>query len=209
MTTGARRFRYLIASVAAIICLAVGGAAGQGNAGRSEPSQQPKSTADAWRQALPQQEEPDPSATVVSDIRRDSAEETREAVERRLGELEQSWADALRTGDAESLRRLLAADFTHAGASTEGATFTLGKADYVAHALRGAKLNAHTLDQIKVRIYDGAAVVSGLLVRSEANAPGATTADFAFTDVWVRRAGVWRAVSRHLSSVPAEGAAKD
>jgi hypothetical protein len=212
MRYDSRLLRRFITPAAAFIFLAsvvltsvVGARASHG---QGDAPQQPKSTADAWRQALPQNEEPDPSSGVVGDARRGSPEETREEIERRLGELEQNWANAIRAGDADSLRRLLSADFTHAGPGSEGGAFVLGKARYVADALRDAKTAAHRLDQLSVRVYDDAAVVSGLYVREEGAPAASAEGDFAFTDVWVRKAGVWRAVSRHLSRLPSGAAAK-
>jgi ketosteroid isomerase-like protein len=206
MTSDSRLLRRFITLAAAFVIL-TSAVAAQGSNSQGDASQQPKSTADAWRQALPQHEEPDPSVAAAGDARRGSPEETREEIERRLGELEQSWSNAVRAGDADSLRRLLAADFTHAGPGAENGAFSLNKAAYVAQAMRDAKTGAHRLDQLRVRVYDEAAVVSGLYVRDETAAGGAD-GDFAFTDVWVRKAGVWRAVSRHLSPLPAGAAAK-
>jgi|GEM_PF-1158722 len=206
MRSERRRLRLFITSAAALVCL-TSVAAGQGRTGQGEAPQQPRSTAEAWKQALPQHEEPDPSAAAAGDARRGSAEDTRQEIERRLGELEQSWVDAVRAGDAVSLRRLLAPDFAHAGAGAEGSPFALDKAAYVAHVMRESKTAAHRLDRLRVRVYDDTAVVSGLYVRDEAAADGAG-GDFAFTDVWVKKAGVWRAVSRHSSPLPAGAAAK-
>ncbi|HZI16985.1 MAG TPA: nuclear transport factor 2 family protein [Pyrinomonadaceae bacterium] len=184
--------------------MAANGAAAQGAGG-----QQPRSTADAWKQALPQHEEPDPSAAVTNDIRRGSPEERREEIEKRLSELEQHWMGAIRAGDADSLRRILAADFAHAGGDGEGDSLILGKAEYVAHTLREPKLGSHAIDRLRVRVYEDTAVVSGLYRQGEPAAPGTAAGDFVFTDVWVKKAGVWRAVSRHLSRVPDGPAAKD
>lgn len=207
MRFNSRLIRRFVTSAAAFVVLTTGVAARESN-NQGDAPQQPKSTADAWRQALPQNEEPDPSAAVADDVRRGSPEETRAEIERRFGELEQGWANAIRAGDADSLRRLLAADFTHAGPGSNGGAFVLDKARYVAQALRDSKTTTHRLDQLSVRVYDDAAVVSGLYVRDEAAPAEGTEGDFAFTDVWVRKAGVWRAVSRHLSRLPAGAAAR-
>lgn len=156
-------------------------------------------TSDAWKRALPERDE---SASPVEPARATSAdvEDSPQVAEKRLREMEQTWANALNSGDGNQLRQILAADFALAG--TRASQLVVSKKQYVADAVRDAKdASALSLDEMQVRLYLGAAVVNGRL--RQPAAAGVEGGDLLFTDLWIRGANGWKAVSRHISRVPA------
>jgi ketosteroid isomerase-like protein len=71
----------------------------------------------------------------------------------------------------------------------------------------GFTVESHSEEDVKVRVYDGAAIITGL-AKEVRKRPDGTTSDFQarFTDVWVKQNGKWRFASRHAS--PAFGVLK-
>ena len=175
----------------------------QGQSKQAEDAQKPASTADAWKQALPDNEET-PSETDAKKVAPVStAEDTPAQLEKRLGELERGWLDAVSARDSAALRRILAADFTFIDARAAGYLFD--RKQYLADAVRERKPESYSLDELRVRLYanSDAAVVDGWYRQQNTAAGEPCLGGLLFTDVWVRRAGIWKAVSRHLSCLPA------
>jgi ketosteroid isomerase-like protein len=72
---------------------------------------------------------------------------------------------------------------------------------------RGFTVESSTEDDVKVRVYDGAAIVTGL-IKELRKRPDGSTSNFEgrFTDVWVKQRGKWLVAARHAS--PAFGVLK-
>jgi len=163
-------------------------------AGQDKPK--PGTTVDAWRQSLPSDAEA-----------RTPVEETAEAVasspsvaetKKVLLDLERRWMDSLKVGDGDSLDQILAADFAFASPRIiEGRDRT----KYLEHSLRDLKLASYELDKTTVRLFGRTAIVSGRLKQKAAVNGEDWSGDYLFTDVWINREGVWRAVSRHESAI--------
>lgn len=107
----------------------------------------------------------------------------------RILALEKTWMHAARTRDVPVLKRVLAADYVDI--NYKGLVRT--RAD----ALRASNVDTARYTQRfgdeTVRVYGAAAVVTG---RGELQASDHTVvAAWRFTDVFVKRGGVWRAVS--------------
>jgi ketosteroid isomerase-like protein len=105
-----------------------------------------------------------------------------------LIELEQRWLTAGMERDIPALRDILADDFVDV--SYRG---TLrDKADHLNSTLAPSK-SKQGLQELKVRIYGDTGIVNGLDVTVTQD--GSTTYKVRFTDVFVKRAGRWQAVS--------------
>lgn len=159
-----------------------------------EAKKPPVSTADAWRQALPPEAETAmPSEEAANVAPRSSRVES----EKNLLTLERRWVEALKLHDASTLSQIIADDFTFVSPQLAGAGGD--RAKYFDHVLRDLKLTSYELDELTVRVYGRAAVVSGRL-KQKAAIPGEDwSGTYLITDVWVNRDGTWRAVSRHSS----------
>lgn len=158
------------------------------------------STVDAWRKALPPEAEAarpaEGEATATAQPR-----PSREEIEQGFIALERKWMDALKLRDASTLSQLIADDFTLVSPRLVIAAGSRDK--YFAHAMRGLNLTSYDLDQLTVRLYGRAAVVSGRVRQTATVAGEDWGGTFLVTDVWVNRDGSWRVVSRHASPAPA------
>ena len=105
-----------------------------------------------------------------------------------LMNLEQRWLVAGEQRDLTALREILADDFMHI---TYLGTLR-SKADHLKSTLAPAK-SRQTLDDLQVRLYGDTGVVTGENVISALD--GSYVYKLRFTDVFVKRANRWQAVS--------------
>ncbi|MCA1630480.1 MAG: nuclear transport factor 2 family protein [Acidobacteria bacterium] len=197
----ATHFFSRVATALLGLALTVVAAAAQEKPKQGDDTRKTGGAAEAWKQALPDAEEIAPPGGGVKRGAGGAEEDTPAATELRLRDLERKWMDATKAGDAVSLKRFLAADFTLAGMS--GTESLIDKKQYVAETLRDLKLESYSLDELRVRVYLGTAVVSGRYRQRATMANEDWSGDFLFTDVWIRGAGGWKAVSRHVTRLPA------
>ena len=118
--------------------------------------------------------------------------------EQELLKLEQEWANALVKADVAFLDRILAEDcmFT----DSEGIVWT--KAQSLAHLKPGGHvITSMVSDDMKVRIYRDAAVVTGRNTTKETLNGKDTSALERFTDTWIKRDGRWQCVATHSSKI--------
>lgn len=109
--------------------------------------------------------------------------------EAQLKKLEREWFDAVVKNDAVALNRIFADDFT--AINSDGSV--IGKAEMVKTFSSGKfKLDEIKSEEFKLRLYGTTAVVNG---RSTYVREGKTLGSSSHTEVWVKRAGVWKAVS--------------
>ena len=66
-----------------------------------------------------------------------------------------------------------------------------------------SKLLSYEVDDMKVSLYDDAAVVTGRVTQRGVNKGQEWTGQSRFTDVFVRRGGRWQIVAGHSSRIPA------
>jgi hypothetical protein len=126
-------------------------------------------------------------------------------VTRELTRLEQVWNDAHKTGDAAPLERLWADDLEVA--VPKMAVMTRQRAlDF----FKSARMTFDVYDtsDLKIRIYDWVAIVTGRLQRTRSVNAQKTTDDWRFTKVYLRRDGEWRVVAFHASDAPSPGRAR-
>lgn len=159
----------------------------------------PTTTADAWKQAMPQNEV---DATLADAATGGAAGvETFEQIEKRLRALEGRWMEAIKTQDRAALERILADDFTFVGDQASAAA-SLDRSAYADSALKDWKLTAYSFDSLTVRVYGDTAVVNGVYKQQAAVAGKQWSGDFLVTDVWIKQGRRWRVVTRHLSPGP-------
>lgn len=109
--------------------------------------------------------------------------------EAQLKKLEREWFNAVVKNDAAALNRIFADDFT--AINSDGGI--IGKAEMVKMFSNGKfKLDEIKSEEFKLRLYGTTAVVNG---RSTYVRDGKTLGSSSHTEVWVKRAGVWKAVS--------------
>jgi ketosteroid isomerase-like protein len=115
------------------------------------------------------------------------------ADEARLGQLVHEWADAAVHGDLQKLDAIQADDFK---GSTEGKSFDKRM---LREALKSGamKIAAWTIEDVKVSVRGGSAIVTGKSRLTNATYMGQDfSGDYEWTDHFVRqRDGNWRAVS--------------
>lgn len=111
--------------------------------------------------------------------------------------LEDEWAAAYLRGDKSVFDRIVADDYfrTDETGSTADKTGELKLVQVPPASVKVALSN----EDVQVRVYGSAAVVTGLLVSSVGDNLSFRSR---FTDVFVRRGGRWRVIARHYSRIP-------
>jgi uncharacterized protein (TIGR02246 family) len=117
-----------------------------------------------------------------------------ENVEQALIKLEREWAEALVKADAATLERVMADDWS----MTTWDGKTQAKAQSIAEIKSGAsKFEAASVDNIKVRVFGDAAVVTLTQTEKSQERGKDSSGRYLYTDVWVKRDGKWQAVATH------------
>ena len=114
-----------------------------------------------------------------------------------LSRLENVWNDAYVRADADALDRLCADDLVVTMSDMQ----VLNKPQSIG-ILRSGKVRfqRYETSDIRIRVYDNAAVVTGRLQRTR-NAHGQeANDDWRFTKVYIRRADKWQVVAWHAST---------
>lgn len=111
------------------------------------------------------------------------------AAEKQLKKLEREWFDAVVKNDGVTLNRIFADDFT--AINSDGSAIT--KAEMV-EMMTSGKVNLDEIksEDFKLRLYGTTAIING---RSTYIRNGKTLGTFAHSEVWAKRAGIWKAVS--------------
>lgn len=111
------------------------------------------------------------------------------STEAQLKKLEREWFDAVVKNDGAALSRIFADDFI--AINSDGSI--LAKTEMVAMLKDGKiKLDEIRSDEFKLRLYGTTAIVNG---RSTYVRDGKALGSSSHTEVWVKRAGIWKAVS--------------
>lgn len=127
---------------------------------------------------------------------RSGAQSTRDADVHELERLESVWNEAHEHGDADALNAIWADDIEVAVPKMP----VLTKADALRFARSGRmKFLTYRISDIRVRVYDNAAVVTGHLQRTRSMNGQEVADDWRFTKLYVREAGKWRVVAFHAS----------
>jgi hypothetical protein len=174
------------------------------NTDKKETEKKETTTADAWRQALPANEQTyDTPAPVVMEESRDNVEarETAAQIETRILDLERRLMEAFKQRDSVALKQLLADDFMPAGANiTESQS---DKTRFIEWTLKNPELKSYAVEKTKVRVYPSSLAVVTTYYKQQTVVAGVPSeVDFIATDVWVKRKKQWQAVSHHVSQLP-------
>jgi uncharacterized protein (TIGR02246 family) len=122
----------------------------------------------------------------------DSRPQQVSSVVRELETIEQDLVKAWVDGDREAIGRVLAPDWTVTGIT--GRVMTKAQVMDEMFAGTDRPIAAMTVDDVAVRVFGDAAVVTGRTV-ARGNSPGAAPVELRFTDVFVRQDGRWLAVA--------------
>lgn len=125
-----------------------------------------------------------------------SAQATHDGDVRQLQQLETVWNEAHERGDVDALDKLWADDMEVAVPKMPVMT----KADVLKFARSGRmKFTTYRTSDIRVRVYDNAAVVTGRVQRNRSMHGQEISDDWRFTKVYIRTSGQWRVVSFQAS----------
>jgi hypothetical protein len=116
--------------------------------------------------------------------------------EREIRRVEAELCHAFEVGDAATLRKDLDATFTLTNSRGEVSNLAQNLAEVASREPRYEIFRNH--DQ-KVRVYRGAAIVTGITTVKGSSKGDAFAADFQFTDTYVRRNGLWLLAASHAS----------
>ena len=117
-----------------------------------------------------------------------------------LIKIEHDWGNAMVKGDVDAFSRCVGDDWVLTYSDGTLVTKPIAQADLKEGALRNESFQ---LDDLKVRVYGDAAVVSGLITEKSKFRDKDTSGQRRFTDVFVKRDGRWQAVASHESDVSA------
>ena len=122
----------------------------------------------------------------------------REHAEQEVVRLADAWASAELRGDTTLLERILADDYIGIGPLG----FMLTKQEWLArHETGDLKYESFNLDEVKVRVYNDAAVLIGRQVQNATYRGNSIPGQFRITLVFVHQQGQWQLVSLQLSSI--------
>ena len=121
------------------------------------------------------------------------------SVEEELIKLENEWANAWVKSDVAFHDRIMSDDFTW----TSPRGIVLAKSEDLAELKFGdSVVTSWVLDEMKVRVYGNAAVVTGRSTIKVTHRGKEFSSQERWTDTWVKRAGRWQCVAAHSSEIP-------
>ncbi len=121
----------------------------------------------------------------------------REHAEQEVVRLADVWATAELRGDTAFLGNILADDFVGIGPLG----FMLTKQEWLArHQSGDLKYESFTLDEVKVRVYNDAAILTGRQAQSATYRGNSIPGQFRITLVFVQQ-GQWRLANLQLSAI--------
>ena len=121
-----------------------------------------------------------------------------EHAEQEVVRLADAWATAELRGDIAFLERTLTDDFIGIGPLG----FMLTKQEWLArHTSGDLRYESFNLDEVKVRVYNDAAVLTGRQVQNAAYRGNPVQGQFRITLVFVQQQGQWRLASLQLSTI--------
>ncbi len=125
-----------------------------------------------------------------------SAQPTSGSVEQELIKLEQGWANANVKADVAFLDRILAEDYTW---TDENGVLRTKAQNLEVFKSREAVITSMVSDDMKVRVYGDAAVVTGRNTIKGTWQGKDIDQQERWTDTWIKRNGRWQCVATHSS----------
>jgi uncharacterized protein (TIGR02246 family) len=124
---------------------------------------------------------------------------TQTGVEQELIKLEKESGDSFITHDPTAFANLTTDDYT--GTMPDGTVLTKAQ---VIEAIKSSEVKITSIvdDELRVRVYGNAAVVTGrLTTKIQVEGVGEITSQERFTDTWIRQDGSWKCAAGHNSEV--------
>ena len=122
----------------------------------------------------------------------------RENTEQEVARLANTWANAELRGDVAFLEKTLADDFTGIGPLG----FMLTRQEWIErHRSGDMKYDSFDLDEVRVRAYNEAAVLTSRQVQNAAYRGNSINAQFRITLVFVQQQGQWKLANLQLSTI--------
>ncbi len=126
------------------------------------------------------------------------SDKTTNAVEQEIVDLENKWNSAIQRQDATQMEQFLADSYFLAVGVQGKPLQIVPKKDWLEN-LKFYKIESFSIDEIKVNVYGGTAVV--LMLYTQKAMVGRTPRDrsgqFMITDIWVKQKNGWRVAERH------------
>lgn len=108
---------------------------------------------------------------------------------------ETTWADSLKSGDAQRLATIIAPTFTFIGPDGQVENRQVYLAGYQQLSELGVAVNSIDMDEVDVRIFGDIAIVTGRVVAQLTMKGQPLTENVRFTRVYQRQSGAWLMVS--------------
>lgn len=124
--------------------------------------------------------------------------------ETQLTKIEHDWADAYVKRDPSFVQRLAADNFIFIGPDGN----SVGKTDYVKGITGPTVFTAFEIGDLKVRTVGDVAIVTGTATITAKTGDKDESGKYAFTDVFAKKAGEWKAISGEATPVKTPGPAK-
>ena len=137
------------------------------------------------------------SAAAIASGQEQSAVRDPKSIAEHIRKLDKERIQAQIHGDVAALKRIYADDFIGVGPSGTVRTKPQVISDFTSGDLRFQSI---TTDDVRVRVYENAAVETGLSTMNGQDKGNAVPHDTRFTRVWVKQHGSWRLVANHYSS---------
>ncbi|HEY1770100.1 MAG TPA: nuclear transport factor 2 family protein [Chthoniobacterales bacterium] len=119
--------------------------------------------------------------------------------EQQIRKIEQDWLEAIQKRDASYLEKIEAPDFIVTG--PEGRT--LNKSGDIKDTTSGeTNFEQMTIDHLNVRIHGDTAIANGVATVKARTKERDESGQFAWTDVFIRVHGEWKAVSAQVTPIP-------
>jgi ketosteroid isomerase-like protein len=119
--------------------------------------------------------------------------------EQELTAIEHALAASWKKGDCDAWSGHIAEGWSVV--HLDGSIISRDQALTMCRGPRSATIESFTVDELSIRLFGDTAVVTGRSVL-QLRAEKPMTVRLRFTDVFVRRDGVWKAVASHASSIP-------
>jgi ketosteroid isomerase-like protein len=116
---------------------------------------------------------------------------------RKVEQLERQWIEAVRDHDVEKLERILGEEFTLTTGRPGNEVRT--RAEYLEISRDRYTIESFEFAELEVLTYGHVAVVRSRYRQTGSMDGEVRNQTYLMTDVWVRRAGRWQAVARHVS----------
>lgn len=130
-----------------------------------------------------------------------------EKVKQQIIKMETRWADALKRQDVAAASQILADDYVLVIAVQGEPIRTVPREQWL-KGLKDYVTEANSIDEIRVGVYGNTAVVFMLYTQKATVRNQDRSAQFAITDIWVKRQGRWRVAERHSSRPEPRAAAR-